>query len=133
MPGLDDLRHLAGPEAARRGVQLAWENLVEEARVGDATAVRQVVLNLLLNAVAASPPRSTVSLSARQVEGRLTIAVADQGEGLPATVASMLAEIDPAAPTGGKGLGLLDGDSGRTTSARNHSARGGGDRHGACT
>lgn len=104
--GLDDLRHLAGPEAARRGVQLAWENLVDEASVGDATAVRQVVLNLLLNAVAASPPRGTVSLTARHAEGRLTIAVTDEGDGLPPRMASMLDEPNLAAPSGNKGLGL---------------------------
>ncbi len=104
--GLDDLRHLASPEAARRGVQLAWENFVEEAPVGNATAVRQAVLNLLLNAVAASPPRSTVSMTARHESGRLTIAVADQGKGMPPAMTAMLAEEDLALPSGSTGLGL---------------------------
>ncbi|MCC7274233.1 MAG: HAMP domain-containing histidine kinase [Alphaproteobacteria bacterium] len=103
---LDDLRYLAGPEAARRGVQLAWENAVEAAPVGNATAVRQAVLNLLLNAIAASPPRGTVSLAARHDDGRLIIAVADEGAGLPQSVDAMLSAPDAGLPAGSTGLGL---------------------------
>lgn len=104
--GLDDLRYLAGPEAARRSVQLVWDNRLDILPAIDATAVRQAVLNLLLNAVAASPPRGTVSFSAKACKGRLTVAVTDQGPGLPPAMEAILSEARSMPPAGSTGLGL---------------------------
>jgi signal transduction histidine kinase len=103
---LDDLRHLAGPEATRRRVSLDWDNRLTAAKVVDATAVRQAVLNLLLNAVAASPPHGSVRLTAHCSGTELTIAIADQGPGLPEPIAAMLETPVTAAPTGSTGLGV---------------------------
>jgi len=102
---LDDLRLLAGPEAARRGVTLNWENRVGEEPV-DPTPVRQIVLNLLLNAIAATPPGGVVRLSAARDRNRFVVTVADHGPGLPTTMAAILAAPGAMPTGGGTGLGL---------------------------
>src|SRR5262249_19572612 len=54
---------------------------------GDETRLGQVVLNLLLNAIAAlptdTPERNEIRLGARSADGTVIIEVADNGEGIP--------------------------------------------------
>lgn len=81
---VDDLRALVEPEARRRGVALDWRATLPGAFPADALAVRRTVLNLLLNAVAATPHGGRVTLEARQEpDGGLAFAVSDAGPGLP--------------------------------------------------
>ncbi len=103
---LDDLKYLAGPEAARRGVLLEWRNTVDAAPLVDGTAVRQAVLNLVLNAVAASPPGRTVCVHAELRGPRLVVTVADEGPGLPPAMAAILDMPTAMPPAGSRGLGL---------------------------
>jgi signal transduction histidine kinase len=49
----------------------------------DADALRQVLLNLLDNAVKYGPPRQEVRLTVARTDGRARIAVEDQGPGIP--------------------------------------------------
>lgn len=109
---LEDLRVLLAPEARRRGVALAWEVALDTPFPTDALPVRQALLNLLLNAVAASPAGGTVSLAARVAEaGDLLIEIADQGAGLPAEAR---ASLDGGAGAGrGLGLGVVMAQLGR--------------------
>ena len=53
-------------------------------------SVRQVILNLLINACAATPAGGTVHLRARATESALMIEVGDQGPGLPDDLAKYL-------------------------------------------
>ena len=50
---------------------------------GDARALRQVVLNLLTNAIKFTPEGGRVDLRAREVDGYLRLDVADTGVGIP--------------------------------------------------
>ena len=69
--------------------------------------VRQMVLNLLLNACRAAPDRGRVELSARIDGNRLVAAIEDSGPGMPAGIAAFLAEGGSPAPIAdGTGLGL---------------------------
>lgn len=102
---IDDLRLLVRHEAERKGIRLIWRNDLAGELALDRTMVRQVVLNLLLNAVAASPEGSTVSLAAQIVDGSLRVTVADSGGGLPPWARHVLAHPEEGPPTGG-GLGL---------------------------
>jgi two-component system OmpR family sensor kinase len=103
---LDDLRHLIRHEVTRRGLVLEWENTLPERSRVDRTLVRQVALNLLLNAAAASPQGATLRLEARPLpNGGVRIEVADAGPGLPPEAARLL-EISDAPPPAGGGLGL---------------------------
>ncbi|WP_137126576.1 ATP-binding protein [Roseomonas sp. HF4] len=100
---LDDLRLLLAPEARRRGVALDWDMALDEPFPTDALAVRQALLNLLLNAVAASPAGGRVRFAARiEQGGELLVEVVDEGAGLPPEAR---ARLDGGA-TAGQGLGL---------------------------
>ncbi len=85
-----DLRLLAEPEAARRRVALDWSVEVPERMPVDAVQTRQIVLNLLLNACAATPPGGRVRFSAGVEDRGLRMAIADDGPGLPPPVAGRL-------------------------------------------
>jgi len=105
---LDDLRFLVQHESDARHLHLEWDNRIAEPLSIDAPAVRQITLNLLLNACAASPDGGIVAVTASHCAGQLRIAVADRGPGLPEDMAVLLHQ-DPPAPAPSpesKGLGL---------------------------
>ncbi len=104
---VDDLRLLISPEARRRQIGLSWENHLPSELAIIAFPVRQVVLNLLLNACRAVPEGGSVALSAQVVDGDLAIAIEDSGPGLPDHIAAFVAEGGSPAPiTAEIGLGL---------------------------
>ena len=95
---IDDLRLLIEPEASRKRVQIAWVNDLHGVLPVAVESVRQVVLNLLINACAATPAGGTVHLRARATESALTIEVGDQGPGLPDDLAKYLVGHSDEAP-----------------------------------
>jgi two-component system OmpR family sensor kinase len=100
---LEDLRLLVAPEARRQGVALEWSAALDGAFPADAVPVRQALLNLLLNAVEASPPGGRVCFAAAiEPGGDLVVSIADEAGGLPEPEAARLA----GAEGGGAGLGL---------------------------
>lgn len=105
---LDDLKFLLQHEIGRRRLRLAWQNSLIGTCDVDGAAVRQVTLNLLLNACAASPVEGTVDFAARREADRLVITVKDRGPGLPAKIARLYqnpGEVS-AAPSEDIGLGV---------------------------
>jgi signal transduction histidine kinase len=107
---LDDLRFLVQHESAARHLRVEWDNRMAEPLAIDGPAVRQITLNLLLNACAASPDAGLVAVTVSHCAGNLRITVADRGPGLPANMAALLHQDAPAPPPapvpGRKGLGL---------------------------
>lgn len=102
----DDLRLLVRHEVARRGLVLDWRNELPTELGVDRTLARQVALNLLLNAAAASPPRAILGFQARAMpDGGAVIEVTDAGPGLPQDVEALLSGSDGPPPADG-GLGL---------------------------
>ena len=83
---LDDLQFLVQHEIARRQATLRWTNTLPEEIDIDGGAVRQIALNLLLNACMASFPGGTVELEARADDHNVTLIVRDEGPGLPESV-----------------------------------------------
>jgi signal transduction histidine kinase len=105
---LEDLPFLVQHEAGVRRLHLDWHNRISEPLAIDSAGVRQITLNLLLNACAASPPGGIVTVSASCSNGMLRIAVADEGPGLPKDMTPLLnrAASETALPPERKGLGL---------------------------
>lgn len=104
---LDDLPFLVQHETGVRKLRLDWRNRVAEPLSIDGPAVRQIVLNLLLNACAASPFGAQVSVEAAPAGDDLRIAVSDEGPGLPEDLAALLERAEAATPSrDSKGLGL---------------------------
>jgi CheY-like chemotaxis protein/anti-sigma regulatory factor (Ser/Thr protein kinase) len=73
-------------QAQKRGVRLSFPRFDEPCFVhADRTRLKQVLINLLVNAVKYNRPEGTVTVSCRTLEsGRIRIGIADTGHGLPA-------------------------------------------------
>lgn len=105
---LQDLALLSAPEAGRKGVSVRIVDAIAPAtaiRV-PSTPIRQVILNLLLNAIAATPPGGGVSLEATVEDDILRLVVRDEGDGMPAWAITALTESAPLPPSDRSGLGL---------------------------
>ena len=103
---IDDLRLLIESEARRRDLVLDWQQAIEGSFPAPAQAVRQIALNLLLNACAASPPGGRITVRADAADGLLTLVVADEGPGLPAEARRLLLDgrAEQVPQAGGLGL-----------------------------
>jgi signal transduction histidine kinase len=74
---------LYSERASREGVQLALATEPEEITItADERRIRQVVLNLVSNAVKFTPHDGRVDVSARVEDGHVEVAVADTGPGI---------------------------------------------------
>lgn len=82
-PWLESFAEDAHALAEDRGAQFRLvENVAGEITV-EPDLLRQLLLNLVTNAVAVSPPGGTVALESRPEDGRWMLAVSDEGPGLP--------------------------------------------------
>jgi two-component system sensor histidine kinase BaeS len=100
-------------EAHTRSAQLAGVQ-IEAAPSGDLPAldldpirIREVIGNLVANAIRHTPSAGTVRVTASREDGGVAVAVTDTGEGMPPEVAARIFERfyrDP--QSGGSGLGL---------------------------
>jgi len=100
------------PLAAARGVALCTELTDGVVAPVDADALRQMLLNLLDNAVKYGPPGQTVTLGLTVTDGRARICVDDQGPGIPAADRERIwdrfwrLERDRGSAVAGTGIGL---------------------------
>ncbi len=99
-----DLKLLIEPEISRQQQRLGWE-VGKIACTLPAAPVRQIALNLLLNASEAAGKEGRVSLKAGHCKGRLCLEIADTGPGLSKAACVRLLGAG-ATTTGGGGVGL---------------------------
>lgn len=103
---IEDVLLLVLPQARNKALHLEWRNdLLGEVAL-PATLVRQVLINLLLNAVHAANQAGTVDCRVRIDDGRLFIEVANDGKILTAEQMSHLFEPFSPLSDDGHGLGL---------------------------
>lgn len=105
-----DLERLIGPAAARRGVRLDWSAAIDETVGIDASVVRQIVLNLALNAISAARPNGNVRVAAEARPDGFVLTVEDDGAGLDPAVVARLERLDLDwidTSEGGIGLGVV--------------------------
>ena len=116
---VDEVVHEQGVKAREKQVtlDLSVDSDVPDALVGDSLRLRQILLNLIGNAIKFTPANGTVSTRVRMLEpldgaARLRFSVVDNGIGIPADkLASMFqrytqADASTARKYGGTGLGL---------------------------
>lgn len=95
-------------EARRRQVEVRVQRTGAVELVADDDQLQQVALNLLRNALDASPPNTTVAVQIGGDDQRLLLEIRDEGAGIPASTRDHLFEpfFTTKAHAGGSGLGL---------------------------
>src|ERR1700675_705436 len=94
-------------EAERRGVRMQIKVSSESARVAaSAEALNDIVSNLVVNALEATPRGGHVIVSAASNEGVCTLAVEDDGPGIPAALREKILQPFFTTKSQGTGLGL---------------------------
>lgn len=105
----DDLKLLFAPETTRLSQSLDWkiEAASDEMSRLPAAAVRQIALNLLLNASTAAGENGIVGCSVTERDEGLCLKVWDSGSGLPDEARRRLLSDEAVMPGGGVGLRLV--------------------------
>jgi signal transduction histidine kinase len=109
---LEELTQLMSPQAASRGVSLIREAAgdVDRAVMADPDRLRQIVLNLLSNAIRHTPPRGEVRARVEVGKPLLAIVVEDSGPGVPRdrreTIFEPFVQLDRSLTSRSEGLGL---------------------------
>lgn len=107
-PWIEESFALVERIAREKEVTLEYQLDVERMIDGDRGQLQQVLLNLLLNAIDASPAGGTVAVEVQAGEAALTLRVRDQGGGIePAALDRIFDPFFTSKPVGeGTGLGL---------------------------
>jgi signal transduction histidine kinase len=105
---LEDLHYLIQPALRQKHLTLEWSNEIDREVPLPAAALRDAVLNLLLNGCAASPDGATILFRAHIGDDCLHIFVKDAGAGISEPYRQFLERGDPARgpPMADGGLGV---------------------------
>lgn len=131
---IDELVRDAANLAAEHGVHVVAAKSTGGVQVVDESLLRQLFLNLLSNALAVSPRKSTITVECFAGNGRWQLVMTDEGPGLPVDqhyrvfepfVRHVHSDVSPAPAGAGLGLTLCERIAtlhGGTIRARNHSS-----------
>lgn len=105
----EDLRLLFEPETTRRRQRLDWTVSAGNESLSSfpSAPVRQIAMNLLLNASSAAPEGGAISLRVLAHAGRIELIVMDDGPGLSDSARMRLLSEAPVEPGSGVGLRLV--------------------------
>lgn len=107
---VDECRRAAEVLARERGVTIAASTPHETPFRGDEDLLRQLITNVLQNAVQHTPSGGSVTVGLREEGGAIKIAVTDTGPGIApadrARIFDRFVRLDPSRRGGGTGLGL---------------------------
>jgi signal transduction histidine kinase len=104
---IDQTLDLAGEELKEHNVRIEFEAPLTAVPVRvDAELMRQVFLNLLLNAMQAMPSGGVVRVSVRRDQRLAIVEIADNGVGIPAALLSRIFDLYFTTKSKGSGIGL---------------------------
>jgi signal transduction histidine kinase len=103
---LHDIQTLLHSHLTRKRLVLVWDGELDRPVELPSTQVRQVLLNLLLNATQAAEPGSAIGCTIRLRERCLDVRVENRGEPIPPDRLAHLFEPFVSTAPGGHGLGL---------------------------
>ena len=102
----NDVRTLIEPQATKKSLQAAWRAEIPDPLALPAGMVRQILINLLLNAVQATPAGGRFGLEATVQDAALLLVVENDGEPPPSHILAHIFEPFVSGRDGGHGLGL---------------------------
>jgi signal transduction histidine kinase len=104
---LETIVTLVSKDAQDRGITLLLEPISEPAVIrGDGEKLRQAFLNIVINALQATPSRGSVTIACRRDETGYMVDFTDSGSGIEGTVLSHVFEPFFTTKPDGTGLGL---------------------------
>ena len=103
---IEDVKTLVLPELERKDVALDWHNELTQNQTVPSTEVRQILLNLLLNAVEGADERGKVRCHVAKSSDGIQLEVENDGPGLSPNQREHLFEPFAQSSNQGKGLGL---------------------------
>lgn len=103
---IEDVLTLITPMARKKALHIGWHNSLDEDVPLPATLVRQILINLLLNAVQAVAQQGEVAVDIGIADSQMRISVANDGKMLSAEQIAHLFEPFSPLSEGGHGLGL---------------------------
>lgn len=103
---IEDVLTLITPMARKKALYIGWRNSLDEEIPLPATLVRQILINLLLNAVQAAAQQGEVSFNIGIADKQLKFSVTNNGKMLSAEQIAHLFEPFSPMSEGGHGLGL---------------------------
>jgi signal transduction histidine kinase len=87
---LSDVLQMEGGAIAQKGLRVQMADGHDLAIRADGQSVRQLLLNVVDNAIKYSPAGGMIEIAARQANGRVTVSVCDEGPGVPSDKLSQL-------------------------------------------
>ena len=104
---LEDVAALAAPDAEQHGVKLlrAFTDIPLPVRI-DTDAIKQAVLNVVLNGIQAMPQGGVLRISAERDRDSVVTQISDQGPGIPPEVQDKIFELYFSTKENGSGIGL---------------------------
>lgn len=105
-PALEQCVQLAQPQAGKQGVRLLLAANPTQTALLDEQYFRQIIINLILNAIDVSQPGEQVAIHTTAVNGAVSIEVSDHGPGLTPDQQEHLFEPFYTTKATGHGLGL---------------------------
>lgn len=103
---IDDVATLVKADAATVNKSIHWDNQLPRELPLPANAVRQILLNLTLNAIQATPPKNKITIELTVDDEALQILVSNPGEPIAPAILAHLFEPFQSQRPNGTGLGL---------------------------
>jgi two-component system NtrC family sensor kinase len=103
---IEDVLTLITPMARKKGLHIGWHNSIDEEVALPATFVRQILINLLLNAVQAASQQGEVNFDISIADDQLQLSVSNNGKTLTDEQIAHLFEPFSRLGETGHGLGL---------------------------
>jgi signal transduction histidine kinase len=105
-PLLEECTQLVRPQAGKQGVDLVLAIHTARPTLMDEQYFRQIVVNLILNAIDVSRRGDQIDIQATATDGRVAVEISDHGPGLTPEQQEHLFEPFYTTKTNGHGLGL---------------------------
>jgi signal transduction histidine kinase len=103
---IEDVLTLISPMSGKKALHIAWHNSLTDEIALPATFIRQIMINLLMNAIKAAAQQGEISCDISVIDSKLQISVINDGKTLSAEQISHLFEPFASLSEGGHGLGL---------------------------